>query len=271
MRSYGELLEASGFGNRPKDFDDLIRILDNELRLITPTDPEGKEDDVAAFARTRANRLITPTDPQGKEDDVAAFARTRADAELVANPHSGECGYTRFYQLTHDYLVPSLRDWLTRKQKETRKGRAELLLADRAAVWNARPENRQLPSLLQWCQIRWLTQKKNWAPPQRKMMRKARRYHALRALMLASGLALLSLLGLEGFGRVKAQTLRDRLLEAPLAAAPAIIQEMARYRHWVNPLLLEASTQAQSKNDGAQQLRQLGLATCGPRAGSVPV
>src|SRR6202040_4122513 len=30
MRSYGELLEASGYGSRPKDFDDLIRILDSE-------------------------------------------------------------------------------------------------------------------------------------------------------------------------------------------------------------------------------------------------
>ena len=26
-----------------EDFDDLIRILDSEIRLITPTDPEGKE------------------------------------------------------------------------------------------------------------------------------------------------------------------------------------------------------------------------------------
>src|SRR5438270_367047 len=43
MRSYAELLEASGYGSRPKDFDDLIRILDNEIRLITPTDPEGKD------------------------------------------------------------------------------------------------------------------------------------------------------------------------------------------------------------------------------------
>ena len=47
-------------------------------------------------------------------------------------------------------------------------------------MWNARPENRQLPSLLQWLQIRWLTTKKNWTPPQRKMMRKAGRYHAVR-------------------------------------------------------------------------------------------
>ena len=28
----------------------------------------------------------------------------------------------KYYQLTHDYLVPSLREWLTRKQKETRRG-----------------------------------------------------------------------------------------------------------------------------------------------------
>ena len=27
------------------------------------------------------------------------------------------------YQLTHDYLVPSLRSWLMRKQKATRRGR----------------------------------------------------------------------------------------------------------------------------------------------------
>src|SRR5207253_6597650 len=41
MRSYPELLQASGYTGRPRDFDDLLRILDGELRLITPTDPEG--------------------------------------------------------------------------------------------------------------------------------------------------------------------------------------------------------------------------------------
>ncbi len=76
------------------------------------------------------------------------------------------CRGGKYYQLTHDYLVHSLRDWLTRKQKETRRGRAELLLADRASVWNARPENRQLPSVLQWAGIRLLTRKKNWTEPQ---------------------------------------------------------------------------------------------------------
>ena len=127
------------------------------------------------------------------------------------------------YQLTHDYLVPSLRDWLTRKQKETRRGRAELLLADRAAVWNTRPENRQLPSLLQWWQIRWLTAKKNWTPPQRKMMRRATRFHVVRSLLVLAILLLAGLAGWEGYGRLEARRLRDRVLDAATADVPAIV------------------------------------------------
>jgi hypothetical protein len=74
-RSHEELLQASGYGSRPRDFDALIRILDGETRLITPADPEGK------------------------------------DAAELASP--GRIG-RRYYQLTHDYLIHSLRDWLTR-------------------------------------------------------------------------------------------------------------------------------------------------------------
>src|SRR5262249_45754665 len=40
MRSRPELLEASGYAQRPRDFDGLLRVLDGELRLVTPTDPE---------------------------------------------------------------------------------------------------------------------------------------------------------------------------------------------------------------------------------------
>ena len=157
MQSHDKLLEASGYAKRPKDFEELLRILDGELRLITPTDPEWVE---------------------GGEWSVEGMMPSAPS--ILHTPHS-----TRFYQLTHDYLVPSLREWLTRKQKETRRGRAELLLADRATVWNARQENRQLPSLLQWFQVRRLTRKKNWTPPQKKMMRKASRYHAVRGAVLA--------------------------------------------------------------------------------------
>ena len=131
--------------------------------------------------------------------------------------------------------MPSLREWLTRKQKETRRGRAELLLADRAAVWNARPENRQLPSLLQWVQIRWLTAKKKWTPPQRKMMGKASRYHAVRGLVLVLLLAAATFAGLmvrnqviEKQKAMQADGLVQGLLKADTAQAPALIAEMAK-------------------------------------------
>jgi serine/threonine protein kinase/formylglycine-generating enzyme required for sulfatase activity len=214
MRSQQELLAASGYGSRSRDFGDLLRILDSELRLITPTDPEGKED---------------------------------------ADPSTVQAG-AKYYQLTHDYLVPSLRDWLTRKQKETRRGRAELLLADRAAVWNARPENRQLPSLWQWCSIRWLTRKKTWTPPQKKMMRQATRYHAVRGLMVAALLALLGWGGYEGHGPLKAHGLRDRLLDANTSEVPAIVQDMAPYRRWLDRLLHDAYAQAEKDNNRTKQL-----------------
>jgi eukaryotic-like serine/threonine-protein kinase len=206
MRSYAELLEASGYAGRQHDFDDLLRILDSEVRLLTPTDP----------------------------DAVAGAEESLAPAEA---------GH-RYYQLTHDYLVPALRDWLTRKQKETRRGRAELLLSDRAGVWNARPENRQLPSFRQWLGIRFLTAPKAWSPSERKMMARANRYHAIRGGAVAVLLAVGSVAGLSIQTMVSNQQkatlaagLVNELVTANIAQVPAVIDEMASYRKWVDPLL----------------------------------
>ena len=128
-RSQQTLLEMSGYVSRLRSFNELLRILDGELRLITPTEPE----------------------------EVSVGERRDQQSP-------GE----KYYQLTHDYLVPSIREWLTRKQKETRKGQAELRLAERSALWNAKPENRHLPSLWEWGGIRLLTRKKEWTEPQRR-------------------------------------------------------------------------------------------------------
>ncbi|MGO9113374.1 MAG: protein kinase domain-containing protein, partial [Thermoguttaceae bacterium] len=197
MRSSGDLLDASGYASRPKDFHELIHILDSEIRLITPTDSEGKEGDPAS--------------------------------QVIA----GE----KYYQLTHDYLVHSLRDWLTRKQKETRRGRAELLLADRASVWNARPENRQLPSLLQWFRIKWLTQRKNWTAPQWRMMRKAGKFYVARGLLLLMGVVLICWGSYGGYGRFRAEAWLQKLMAADTAKVSEIIEEVSKYDRWATPIL----------------------------------
>jgi eukaryotic-like serine/threonine-protein kinase len=160
----------------------------------------------------------------------------------------------RYYQLTHDYLVPSLREWLTRKQKESRRRRVELLLVERVAAWTAKPENWHLPSVWEWGTIRALTAKRSWTAPQRQMMGKAGQYHAVRGAVIAVLLAVVGLTVWEGFGRIQARNLRDRLLVSTTRDVPAVVDEMGRYRRWVNPLLVDADLEAKANKDARKEL-----------------
>jgi formylglycine-generating enzyme required for sulfatase activity len=207
MRSRDELLEVSGYRNRTRDFDDLLRILDSELRLITPTDPEGQE--------------------QAEPSQMLAGAK--------------------YYQLTHDYLVPSLRAWLTRKQKETWRGWAELRLAERSALWNSKPENRHLPAWWEWPTLRWLTRKRDWTSSQRRMMARAARYHGL---WTAVGVVfvLLSAWGLlELLGRLESGALVEALVGAETPDVPRMVSGLDRLhlRWWADPLLRQRLSQSE--------------------------
>jgi eukaryotic-like serine/threonine-protein kinase len=223
MRSRQELLEASGYANRPREFDDLMRILDPELRLITPTDPEG------------------------------------SSIEGQQNTPSGQ-----YYVLSHDYLVHSLRDWLTRKQRETRRGRAELRLAERSASWNAKPENRHLPSALEWANIRLLTKKKDWTDPQRTMMKRAGRVQGVGGFLT---FALLSAGLLAGFAvrRQVIETQRanyaaglvQRVLDAETQQVPDIVVAMRDYRQLVGPSL---RSELDKRSDDSRQKLHASLA-----------
>ncbi len=144
MQPVERLREASGYAGRPDDFRAVLQILDGELRLITPTEPDG----------------------------LAAAAPGAA-----------------YYQLTHDFLIPSLRAWLTAKRRETPRGRAELRLEERTALWTDRREPKQLPSWWEWVGIRALTPRAEWTDPQRRMMRAASRHHLIRSGLLATAVA----------------------------------------------------------------------------------
>ena len=216
MRSGEELLAVSGYSRRADEFDRLIQLLDHELRLITPTES----------GEPRA---------EGGEPDSGRDA-SGSPPSALSSP--------LFYQLTHDYLVPSLRDWLTRKQKETRRGRAELRLAERAAAWNVKPESRHLPALWEYVNIRCFAHKKHWTPPQRQMMRRAFRYHALCAAIVAALLLVLGLAGRESYGHVVARGLVEKLLAAQIQQVPGIVTQLEGYRKWADPRLEAALAEA---------------------------
>lgn len=214
MRSQAELLELSGYADRPNQFRLLMLMLDGELRLITPTDPEG---------------------------------------------HSSQSAYElgqQYFQLTHDYLVPSLRFWLTSKQRETAQGRAQLKLAERAAQWNARTENKQLPTLLEWLSIRrWISPTK-WTMPERVMMRRADKLHATRSaiaalsalVILMAGLAIRSNIA-EQTNAIEARRLVEGILAADTAQLPTSLTRLTNYRQWSDPLFSQAFVSSEKNSN----------------------
>lgn len=158
-----ELRQASGYSDRHA-FDSLLAMLDGELRLITPVASEANFDSHG-----------------GKESggiDELTQLRDMQDDSLR-------------YQLTHDFLVPAIRDWLARKSRETLKGRAELKLVERSEAWQATRESKQLPSALEWCRIRLLTRPKAWSGIQAETMRRARTVHAVRAGLLVIAMSVI--------------------------------------------------------------------------------
>ena len=155
--SRDELLPASGYAQRPRDFDGLLHILDRDLRLITPVDAEDSGE------RGGVSPPVDSSVDPNRGADAAPLAKARAH-----------------YQLAHDYLVPSIRAWVTKKQKETWRGRAALRLEDRSAQWQRTRERRHIPSLFEYTSIVCGVPSRTQTAEQRRMMRTATRHHVLR-------------------------------------------------------------------------------------------
>ena len=167
-----------------------------------------------------------------RPQEFAELIRVLDSETRLITPVTGE-GQEPGYQLTHDYLVPSLRDWLTRKQRETRRGRAELRLEERSATWNPIPENRYLPSLGEFLRIRALTEGRRWTEPERRMMARASRFHGARSALATAAFAALLAIGLFIRANVvrqreatRVEGLVDRLVSAEPSEIPEIVSEL---------------------------------------------
>jgi eukaryotic-like serine/threonine-protein kinase len=206
------LLDASGYSAQPREFQELMWILDHELRLVTPADPlfGAEERDVSA----------PPEGPQ-------------------------------YYQLTHDYLIPDLRAWLFQDQQKSLRGRAELRLQEFASVWSERHKGKFLPSALEWAALRLLSDRKRWSAEVRAMMRAAAARHARGAFLVGVLAAIVGLAGAWGFASLKARSLVARLKSADIGQVLQITRDIEPFRPWAVPILrqevAEGQTDPQSK------------------------
>ncbi|MEJ7593795.1 MAG: protein kinase [Planctomycetaceae bacterium] len=210
-----ELLRVSNYAARPQSFDELMHLLDVELRLLTPAGSHNDE-------------VSSSTDH--------SYPSSRAAVEPV-------------YQLTHDYLVPTIRTWLHRELRETRRGRARLLLQEQALLWNQRPARRSLPSLTEWIGLRLWTSQREWTSAERRMMRAANR-RLLRQTGIVLSVILIGAI-VTNFFRRQARHLRSedealvlvsRLKDVGIRDVPDLVKQMTEYREWVNPLVTQIVT-----------------------------
>lgn len=224
MRSREELLERSGYHQDPKAFHELLTILDSELRLVTPTDPDGLRG--------------SPGESGAQDGDGSADAHE-------AGTQGGRIEAS-YYQLTHDYLVPSLREWLTRAQRSSRRGRAQLLLGELTEAWQLKPDPRRLPSPLEWLSLVWWTRRSERTAAQQELMQASSRRLMRGGFAWSLGLVLLLWVGYEANGRFQAAATRDQLVSADTKDLRLVMPDVRKYRVWNEPLLTEELARIQN-------------------------
>ncbi len=211
-------LEATAGSRSVSNFEQLLRILDNDLRLLTP---------------------VVPDSPYG----------TPATADNSAEP--------LHYQLTHDYLVPSVREWLNTELGRTRHGQALLRLRERSDDWNRQPETRRLPTWLEWLSILIRVRSRIWTSQQRRMMGVAFRRIATRMALVLAFIAII-ISGLwEIRGRSKSKEILSNLAVAPTAQVPEIAEGIPDLQRWIAPMIRQT---LQDEFTGDRTIEQLDAA-----------
>ncbi|MEO1523784.1 MAG: protein kinase [Planctomycetota bacterium] len=202
-RTFDELQAATGL-NGDQDFRSLLQLLDQQLRLIAPADPRS-------------------------------LAVQSGDSS--ASSESTSTSTERRYQLTHDYLVPSIRQWLEQRQKMTLSGRLKNSLAERSEHWSRAPENRFLPTWWEDLSFRAFTRSSEWAEPQRRMMRQSGKRVLKMVGVTVLGIALVVLAVRDIRKRTQANALFGRIINATTAELPGIVEEANGCESYLLPLL----------------------------------
>ena len=226
MTSRRELAVLAGYVESSRRFERLFEILDGELHLVTPTE----------------------------------FDSPLESASGTGEPASREA----YYQLSHDYLVASLREWLTQEQRQTWRGRAELCLMERTAEWSRTRHHRSLPSLREYVTILAGVRRRSLSAAQSEMMRAAARRHLPRW----GGVCLIAVLLAGAFNQwisarqKTVETLVDRLMQSPAVDVPAALESLGAWRNAARPLL--RSRLAASASESREELHaSYGLAAVG--------
>jgi len=139
------------------------------------------------------------------------------------------------YELAHDYLVPLLREWLSRSLRGSESGRARLLLEERSQEWSrAGHPDRLLLAPREYVWIRRHVSRGSWSADQTTMMDRVRE-RLWRQLRILVSVVCLCWLGVWGVMRVVEEDLRER--EAKRLVEGVCGARLENLGEWVDRLL----------------------------------
>lgn len=141
------------------------------------------------------------------------------------------------YRITHDYMVPAIRQWIRKKKAETPGGRAGLVLEERAALWGPSRATRFLPTPSEFVRGALLADRSSRAPVVTVMLREAAWYYGARAAALTLLVALAFVLGWNFYGQMKANDLIGELVAARPEEIVPVTRELGPYFHWAEGTL----------------------------------
>lgn len=191
MKTEAELIAAAKCENRQHVFKEVINGLDTELKLITRTDPDSAGD-------------ISVSDDTSTSDGV-------------------------YYQLTHDYLVPSIRNWLNTELKNTRRGRALIRLRELAAQVVPGQKPKYLPSAMEWLYWQFSIRREIKTENESEISRVARNRFLFSASILVGTILAVSIFLIRLRNEQNAAKALDDLLRAPYSEFSAVLANLDRF------------------------------------------
>ncbi len=250
-KSVTELLRIAAYCDRTGYFDELMSILDTRLRLVTPVDPENAGTNavhVSALPIQHDSSAIG-SDPSPTDSVQNPMVPTTGENEFRLPEVSKYSEAERCYQLTSAYLVPVLREFLTREQRTTIEGRMRIRLRELGRDWSLSSDVRHIPSTLECLGMTFMTARSTWTPVEREVMRMASFGLFKKTAAIVATLLLVLLPILIMSGRVQRWTLVQKLIVAEMKQVPQIVEQIQRLGpHMTAPLDAEWSRLLQNQS-----------------------
>ena len=150
----------------------------------------------------------------------------------------------RCHQLTHDFLVPPLREWLHRNESQTIQGRTRLRLRELSQFWRQKHDKRFLPNQNEFLRVLAFTSSSRRTPDESRLVAAAAVHHGVRWMIAAVVLIAFGVGAAFMAKRVRADATEreaalvvNQLLAADVQKVPSIIQSLRPLAQQADPLL----------------------------------